>query len=343
MTDQIKTLPKAELHVHIEGTIAPDVYQRIAARNGKSIPEGFVLPDGKGYRWGDFVEFLDAYDRVADCLKTPEDYAEITHDYLIRSAAEGVIYTEFIISPDHADLIGLGFDGMLDGINAGADRAEKETGIIARLNVTAVRHFDHAQSIRAAELAAKAAGGNRRVVGFGLAGNEIDFPARDFARAFDIAREAGLGLHCHAGEAAGPESIIEALDILKVQRIGHGVRAIEDPKLMQRLAAERIPLEVCPSSNIATQVFPSMKDHSLPKLVKAGIPCTLSSDDPPFFNCTPGGEYRIAHEVMGMKRSELLDMTRAAIDHAFCDAATRARLEARYKAMLGSDTPKPPL
>ncbi|HEX5934421.1 MAG TPA: adenosine deaminase [Pseudorhizobium sp.] len=317
-------LLKAEIHCHIEGAAPPALALAQAEKYG--VDASRVLQDGR-YLWSDFSEFLVCYDKVAALFRTDADYALLTETYLLELAAVNTIYSEVIVSPDHGDRIGLGADAYLAGISEGIRRARDRSGIEARIIVTGERHFGPESVIAAAQYAARS--DNPLVTGFNMAGEERMGRVTDYARAFDIARDAGLGLTIHAGEVCGPFSVADALDIVRPSRIGHGVRAFEDPALVARLAELDVVLEVCPGSNIALRVYPDLDSHPLPQLMAAGVRVCLNSDDPPFFGTSLGREYEIAANVMGFSENEINGMTRTAIEAAFVDDATRGRLLAR--------------
>ena len=308
-------VPKAELHVHLEGTAPPALIRRLAERNGLPLPQGLFSPDG-GFRWEGFLDFLRAYDLAASAIRTPEDYRDVTYEYLAGCAREGTVYVELIASPDHAAAHGLSDAEHYGAIAAGIDDARRDFGIEARILASAVRNF----GVAAAEAIARRHAEDRHpyVVGFNLAGDEAGFPPAPFARAFAIAAGSGLGCAVHAGEHAGPESVRGALE-LPVTRISHGVRAAEDPALVRELAERGIVLEVCPTSNVATGVYGDYAEHPLPLLREAGVKVTLGSDDPPWFGATIGGEYRVARERLGYGDRQLEDVTRTAVEAAFGD------------------------
>lgn len=320
-------LLKAEIHCHIEGAAPPRVTEQQARKYG--VDTSAFLRDG-AYQWRDFSEFLIAYDAVAALFRTEEDYALLTEAYLSELAAINTIYSEIIVSPDHGDRIGLGADAYLAGICDGILAAKEKTGIEARIIVTGERHFGPDRVISAAEYAARAK--NPLVTGFNMAGEERMGRVADYARAFDIARDAGLGLTIHAGEVCGPFSVTDALDLVKPARIGHGVRAIEDEALVARLAELGAVLEVCPGSNIALGVFADFDSHPLKRLKAAGVKVCINSDDPPFFDTSLAREYEIASQVMGMRDAEINQMTRIALEAAFVDDGTKARLLQRFDA-----------
>jgi adenosine deaminase len=321
----------AELHVHLEGTAPPDLIRRLSKRNGIPVPEGvFDGPDR--FKWVDFLDFLATYDRAATVIKTAEDYRDVTYEYLVSCANEGAIYVELLVSPDHAQSVGLPPKEQQQGVAQGIDDARRDTGIEARMLLVAVRNF----GVQAAIDIARAHADDRHpyIVGFNLAGDEAGYPPAQFAPAYDIASQAGLGCTCHAGEHAGAESVREALT-LPVTRLSHGVRAIEDPNLVKEIADRGIVLEVCPTSNIATHVFPSYEAHPLRTLYEAGVKLTLGSDDPPYFACSIGGEYAVARERFGMGEGELERITRIAIEASFADDALKRALLKRMTAKDG--------
>lgn len=320
-------LPKADLHVHLEGTITPDMVMTLAARNHIPVPEG-LIKDGK-FVWDEaagpaesLVSFLKVYDLATGMIKTAEDYADITYDFLIRSAKEGCIYAELTISADHGAMVGLSYSEMLAAIERGYERAKKETGIEARLISTCVRHFGVEGALAVGKLTKE--NPHPLVTAFGMAGNENAHAVSDFKPAFEA---SGLAHRtAHAGEAAGPESVRMAKDLLSLRRFGHMVRAIEDADLIRDLQKIKAVPEVCVTSNLAMKVFNSVADHPLRKFFDAGLKVTLGSDDPSFFNTSIGEEYRIAQEKFGLTDAELLQVTRNAIEEAFVDEPTRKRM-----------------
>jgi adenosine deaminase len=318
-------LPKAELHVHLEGTAPPELVARIAARNGVPLPQRMLGEDGR-FRYTDFLDFLATYDLAASVIRTPMDYRDITYEYLCECARGGALYVELTASRDHGRMVGLTDEEHLDGIARGIDDARRDTGIEGRILMSAVRNFGAERAIEVAAHAAERP--HPYVVGFSMAGDEAGFPAEAFAEAYAIAAEAGLGCTIHAGEWAGAESVRAALE-LPITRISHGVRAIEDPALVSELAERGVVLECCPTSNVVLGVYPSYEEHPLRRLRDAGVRVTLGSDDPPYFGATIAGEYRICAERLGFSETDLREITRTAIDAAFCDENLRARLRER--------------
>ncbi|RWN53003.1 adenosine deaminase [Mesorhizobium sp.] len=315
---------KAELHCHIEGAAAPELVIRQAQKYGKDTSP--YIQDGS-FVWHDFSSFLAAYDFSSDLFRTEEDYARLADHYLTSLARDGAIYSEIFTSPDHAGKAGLSPRAYTDALGEGMTRAKAKTGIEGRMIVTGVRNAGVESIEQAARFAARC--GHPLVTGFGVAGDERMGDLEDYVRAFEIAREAGLGITVHAGELMGWESVEAALDHIRPARIGHGVRAIENPDVVRRIADEGVVLECCPSSNIALRVFDSFADHPFPALQAAGCKVTLNSDDPPYFRTSLKREYDIAAEHFSMNDKALAAVTRTAIDAAFVDRKTKAMLLGR--------------
>ena len=315
---------KAEIHCHIEGAADPRLVQRLAHKY--SVDMNDTIQDGR-YVWHDFSSFLATYDKAASVFRQPEDYRLLAYDYFSRLAGQGAIYGEVFGSSDHAALMGMEYDDLVTAIADGIDDASREYGIEGRIIMTCLRHLGPEAAENVATLIANHP--HPMVTGFGMGGDERSFATEDFAPAFAIAGDAGLGLTSHAGEFGGPDSVRETLDHLNVTRIGHGVRSIEDPELVERLVHDGIVLEICPVSNIALEVFNGFENHPLRKLYDAGVRITLNSDDPPFFGSTLEHEYRVACEHFGFDDHMLHQCTHTALDCAFVDQKTRARLMKR--------------
>jgi adenosine deaminase len=321
-----KGIPKAEIHVHIGGAAPPALARRLAARNGLRIDPALFASETT-YAWRDFPDFLRAFDAASAVFRKPVDLRDLVYDYLGACAREGAIYVEFFASPDHAADCGISYAGHLRGLIDGIDDAERDFGIVGRIVMICVRHLGPDRALALARR--MKAEPHPYVVGIGMGGDETRFHCRDFAPAYRIAADMGLGCTVHAGEIVGAESVRAALDGLPVTRIGHGVRAIEDRRLVDRIAREGIVLEVCPGSNLALKVFPDAAAHPLKRLIDAGCRVSVSSDDPPFFDTSIGREYRRAAEDFELDRRALLSLTRTAIEGSFADHATKSRLLAR--------------
>lgn len=315
---------KAELHVHLEGTATPELIRRLAVRNKVKLPDR-VFNDDHNFSWKDFPDFLDCYEAACQAIKSDRDYYDITFEYLKRCAEEDTIYVEMMYSPVHAEMSsGIPSHEHLNAIQEAIEDAEKQLGIISGVIMTGVRHYGLESVIRVAKDTEKRA--HSCIIGFGMAGEESRFPPADFKKAFEIARGAGLECTVHAGEVAGAHSVREAIEHLPVGRIGHGVRSIEEEKLVKELAERNIVLEVCPTSNVAIKAFSGYDTHPFRKLYDAGIKLTLNTDDPPYFNTTIGKEYEMAKKHFGLSDDELLEITKNAIRAAFIDQKTREKL-----------------
>jgi adenosine deaminase len=320
-----RAFPKVELHLHLEGAAPPALARETADRLGFDL-EG-VFDDKGAYVWHDFTSFLQCYDRVAKVFRTPETGRLLSEAVLRECAAQGVIYAEITLSPDHCGGDFGKWKAHLEAVTEGVEAAEAATGIVGRFIGVGVRHVGAERVERSARFVCDV--DNPRMVGFNIAGDERLGRTPEFRRAFEIARDHGLRLTAHAGEFGGPDSVRAVLDDLGVERVGHGVRAIEDPAIVRRLAEEQIALEVCPGSNIALGVYDGWAAHPMPRLRDAGCKVTLSTDDPPFFHTDMTREYVMAAEIWGWSVDDLRAVTLAGLDAAFCDDATKARLAAR--------------
>ncbi len=317
-------IAKAELHVHLEGAVFPSLVKRLALKNGVDLPENIFANDETFY-WKDFLDFLHVYETASQVIRSGEDYKIVTYEYLARSAQEGAIYVEVMPSPDHAALAGMSYQEMLEGVISGMEDAKRDHQIESRIFISAVRHY----GVEKCEAVAKLAAANPHplVTGFGLGGDEINFPPKQFAKTFHIAHEAGLSCTCHAGEWCGPnDGLWDAVNYLPLKRIGHGVRAIEDEKLIAEIIQKDITLECAPGSNISLGVYPNYEQHPFLLLRDAGVKVTLNSDDPPYFATTLGKEYDNAQKHFQLTDEELKDITRNALNAAFVDDETRQEL-----------------
>lgn len=313
-------LPKVELHTHFEG-MAPPAFIRGLAKEKKVDISKIFRPDGS-YDYRDFWHFLEVYEAATSVLKKPEDFARLCTAVLEKSAENDVVYQETFISPDFCGGGDVGaWKEYLHAIEDAATAAERDFGITLRGIVTCIRHNGPDQARAAARCAAETAGGF--ITGFGMGGDEKQGKQRDFAWAFDCAREAGLQLTTHAGEWNGPQEVRDAVEDLGVSRIGHGVNAYTDIALLEMLAEQDITLEVCPGSNVFLGVFPALKDHPIQKLRDRGVNVTISTDDPPFFHTTMRQEYAALAKTFGWGEEVFRELNATAIGAAFCDKATR--------------------
>lgn len=325
----MKDLPKIELHLHLEGAASPDLIRTLAAEKGTDLTGIFDASGAYAYR--DFPDFLRVYEAATSVLTSPADYSRLMHSVCEALAEDCVIYAETFLSPDFCgggDVAA--WRDYLAAMEDAASVAQAAGGPVVKGIVTCIRHFGPERAKAAALCAAETAGDFLR--GFGIAGDETALEPRAFLWAFDCAREAGLSLTAHAGEWRGPESVRAAVEDLGVARIGHGVRAVEDPSLVAALADLGIVLEVCPGSNIALGVYPDWPAHPIARLREAGVPVTVSTDDPPFFHTTMTAEYEGLARAFDWAESDFHALNRTAADAAFCDQATRDDLMKRIEA-----------
>lgn len=332
MTDHpefdLKSIPKVELHLHLEGA-APPAFIRAKAK-AKKLDLSKIFDQNGDYAYRDFPHFLQVYEAACTTLTSAQDFHDLTLAVLEHSAEQGVIYSETFLSPDFCgggDVIA--WRDYLAAIETAAATAEAQMGITLRGCITCIRHFGPDQARVIARCAQETAGGF--ITGFGIAGNEAVHHPADFTYAFDAAREAGLGLTAHAGEWGGPSSVRDALEHLRVTRIGHGVRAIEDARLVDHLAETGVVLEVCPGSNVALGLYPDTRAHPIARLRDAGVKVTVSTDDPPFFHTTMTREYHTLSQAFGWGPQDFTELNRTALDAAFCDSDTRAKLLKRLE------------
>ena len=273
-------MPKAELHIHIEGSLEPELIFALARRNGVALPYADVEALRAAYAFTDLQSFLDIYYAGASVLLHEQDFFDMAWAYLERAAADNVVHTEIFFDPQTHTARGVPFQSVIEGLARACRQARAELGVSARLILCFLRHLSEDDALTTLE---QALPWREHFIGVGLDSSERGHPPEQFARVFAKAREAGLHLVAHAGEEGPPAYIWSALDGLKVERIDHGVRCVEDPVLVQRLARERMPLTVCPLSNVKLCVFKTMAEHSLPAMLAAGLCATVNSDDPAYF------------------------------------------------------------
>ena len=318
-------IPKAEIHIHLEATIKPDLCRKFASKNKVDLPKD-IFGDKYAYEWSDFYDFIKKYDLVTSVIHTPEDYRELTYEYLKECAASNVLYVEAMISSTHAKLKGMTYDSFLQGVYEGSQQAEKDFGIISRFIMNGIRHLGpdsvHSTAVEVLK------NPHPYLVGFGLAGDELHFPPTLFSKTFDMLKEANFPVTVHAGEWDGPENIRNAINLLHPTRLGHGVRSIEDPILVNEIIERQIVLETCPTSNIATKIYENYDTHPVKQLYDAGVKITVNSDDPPFFNASIAGEYEVMANL-GLGDKELISLTYNAINSSFCDQLTKEKLKSR--------------
>lgn len=310
-----KTFPKIELHLHLEGAADPAFVRGLAQE--KSIDLAGVFDETGAYKYSGFNEFLNVYEAATEALKTPEDFQRLTQSVLENLAEHNVVYAETFVSPDFC---GNRDVGAWKEYLAAMQEAHVD-GVTLKGIVTCIRHFGPEKARETALCAAETAGD--WIVGFGMGGAETVGRAADFAYAFDMAREAGLRMTSHAGEWGGAGEMWDTIRDLKVERIGHGVHAIQDPKLVDYLAASGIVLEVNPGSNVALGVASDFQSHPIKALRDAGVKVTVSTDDPPFFHTTMTREFEELERAFGWGEDDFKALNQTALDAAFCDDATK--------------------
>lgn len=322
-------IPKVELHVHLEGSMRPDVLLDLARRNRVELPASDIAGLREWFRFRDFDHFVDIYLTCSRCLRAPEDFYALTADVLAEQARQNVVYTEahFTIQTH----LGNGADGeaVRQAIAEAVAEAERKHGVTLRLIPDIVRNVPVAAADRTIEWALADRTG--LVVAVGLAGIENGYPNEPFREHFDAARKAGLKVVAHAGEHGGPESIRSALDVVGLDRLDHGVRAVEDPALVNELAARGLPLDVCPSSNVCLGVFPDLRSHSFDRLRRAGVAVNVNTDDPPFFDTDLATEYARLARTFGYGAEDLTGFSLAALRASFLPEARKSEMEGEFR------------
>lgn len=314
----IHALPKAELHLHIEGSLEPEMMFELARRNGVALPWDSVEATRAAYAFSDLQSFLDLYYAGAAALIHERDFHDLAIAYFERAHADGVVHAELFFDPQTHTARGIAFDTVLDGLERACIEAQERWGISSRLILCFLRHLSEEDGFATLEQALPHLA---RIHGVGLDSSEQGHPPAKFARLFARCRELGLHIVAHAGEEGPPAYIEEALDILQVERIDHGVRAAESPALMERLAREQVPLTVCPLSNVKLCVFERLQDHNLRQLLEAGLKVTINSDDPAYFGGYVGQNYLETANALGLSRAELKQLAKNSLEASFVPQA----------------------
>lgn len=327
----IRAMPKVELHVHMEGSIRPETLLKLARRHRVKLPADSVEGLRAWYNFTDFPHFVEVYVAISNCLRGPDDIELIAREFLSGQAAQNIRYSEVTYTAITMHIQNrIPFADQLAALNRARRWAEAELGVSMGLVIDIPREVRPDQGLLVADWAISGFGDG--VVAFGLGGFEVGHPPEKFKAAFDRARAAGLPSVPHAGETVGPESIWGALNSLHADRIGHGVRCLEDPALVAELRARQIPLEVCPTSNVCLQVAPSLAAHPLPRLLAEGLVVTLNSDDPPMFNTTLTGEYLAVAETFDFDLDTIEHLVLTGVRASLLPAGTRSQMEADFTA-----------
>ena len=333
MEDLLRGLPKAELHLHIEGTLEPELAFELAERNEVELRFGSVDELRAAYDFSDLQSFLDLYYEGANVLRTERDFYELTLAYLRRVAADGVRRAEIFFDPQTHTQRGVAFTTVLDGLSRALDDGEAELGISSGLILCFLRDLPAEAALATLEEALPHAD---RLLGVGLDSAEVGNPPERFAAVFERARAAGLRAVAHAGEEGPPDYVRQALDLLGVERIDHGVRATDDPELLARLVRERVPLTVCPLSNVRLKVFDRLEDHNLPQLLAAGAAVSINSDDPAYFGGYVGENYIATQRALGLSAHDMVRIARSSLEATFTSAAHRQALLAELDAYVAA-------
>ena len=333
LPELLRQMPKAELHIHIEGSLEPELMFALAQRNGLTMAYPNVEALRQAYVFDNLQDFLDIYHAGTLVLRTEQDFYDMTHAYLARAAADNVVHAEIFFDTQTHTGHGLSTDVVINGLHHACADAQAQLGISASLILCFLRHLSEEAAFECLEQALPLRG---KLVGIGLASSELGHPPEKFARVFARARELGFRLVAHAGEEGPPAYIWSALDVLKVERIDHGVQAMNDPALMARLVQDRIPLTVCPLSNLKLRVFPTLAQHNLGRLLEAGIVATVNSDDPSYFGGYINQNFTQTFDALGLGAQQAYQLAHNSFEASFIDAARKRqyidRLNATFEA-----------
>lgn len=321
----IQSLPKVELHIHIEGTLEPELMLELAQRNNVDIPFNSITQIKAAYNFHNLQSFLDIYFQGANVLIKEQDFFDLTWAYLLRCQSDNVLHTEIFFDPQAHTQRGISFDTVVNGIHRALLKGTNELGISSKLIMCFLRHLDEASAF---ETLAQALPHKDKIIAVGLDSTEIGHPASKFARVFSQAIEHGFLTVAHAGEEGPASGIIEALNLLKISRVDHGVRCSEDKNLVAQLIAERTPLTICPLSNIKLKVFKCMEQHNIVALLRKGLCVTINSDDPAYFGGYMTANFLAVNNAHSMTKTEIAQFTFNAIEASFISPSEKSRLSA---------------
>ena len=322
LPDLLRAMPKAELHIHIEGSLEPELIFALAERNGLSLPYANVAELRKAYAFTNLQSFLDIYYAGASVLITSQDFYDMARAYFLKAALDNVIHAELFFDPQTHTARGVSMDVVVNGLYRACIDAEIELGISASLIMCFLRHLSEQEAFETLE---QALPHRAKIIGIGLDSGEVGNPPEKFARVFARCRELGFHLVAHAGEEGPPAYIWTALDLLKVERIDHGVQASKDAALMHRLAQDRIALTVCPLSNLKLCVFPDLASHNLKHLLDAGLAATVNSDDPAYFGGYINDNFTQTFAATGLQAQHAYSLGRNSFEASFTDASAKRR------------------
>jgi adenosine deaminase len=314
MEEFIRQLPKAELHLHIEGTLEPQLMFELAARNEYELPFSDVESVAAAYKFRNLQSFLDIYYQGAAVLQTPDDFYDLITAYFDRAAEDGVRRAEIFFDPQTHTERGVGFGIFMEGFRSGMADAESKYGISSDLILCFLRHLGGEAALATIQEAESHLEG---VIAVGLDSSERGYPPEPYAPAYEHARSLGLRAVAHAGEEGPPDYVVGALEVLGVERVDHGVRSMEEPELVARLRSERIPLTICPLSNVALRVVDKVSDHPLPRMMEEGLLVSVNSDDPAYFGGYVGENYSVLVDDLGFGRQRLELLAANSIESSF--------------------------
>jgi len=334
LTAFVRGLPKAELHMHIEGSLEPELMFQLAERNGIVLPFRSVEEIRAAYAFSNLQDFLDIYYQGAGVLITAEDFRDLALAYFTRLAADGGTHAEIFFDPQTHTERGIAFDTVMQGLLAGMDEAEKTLGVTSKLILCFLRHLSEDEAFTTLD---QARPWLSKIVGVGLDSSEVGHPPAKFARVFAAARELGLKIVAHAGEEGPPAYVWEAIDLVKVDRIDHGNRALEDAALTERLVRDGITLTVCPLSNLKLCGVPSLDVHPLKRMLELGLKATVNSDDPAYFGGYLLENYMATATAVGLTREELVTLARNSFTGSFLSEAEKAERVAAVDAYAASN------
>ncbi|MFE6896688.1 adenosine deaminase [Streptomyces sp. NPDC057717] len=323
----LASLPKAELHLHIEGTLEPELAFELAARNGVDLPFADTEALRKAYLFEDLQSFLDLYYGLMAVLRTEEDFEQLADAYLARAAEQGVRHAEIFFDPQAHTARGVPIGTVVEGLSAALSKSVERHGVSTQLIMCFLRDQSAESAMQTLESAKPYLD---RIVGVGLDSAEVGNPASKFREVYEAAGALGLRKVAHAGEEGDPSYVWEALDVLGVERIDHGLRCVEDPALVERLVRDRVPLTLCPLSNVRLRAIDVLEDHPLPRMMDAGLLCTVNSDDPSYFGGYVGDTFHAVHEALALDHERLRELARNSFVASFLD--DDEELRSRYLA-----------
>ena len=322
LPDLLRAMPKAELHIHIEGSLEPELIFALAQRNGLSLPYSSVAELRDAYAFTNLQSFLDIYYAGASVLITEQDFYDMAHAYFVKAAADNVVHAELFFDPQTHTARGVSIDTVINGLYRACVDAETELGVSASLIMCFLRHLSEKEAFETLE---QALPHRAKIIGIGLDSGEVGNPPEKFARVFARCRELGFHLVAHAGEEGPPAYVWTALDVLKVERVDHGVQSSKDAALMHRLATDRIALTVCPLSNLKLCVFPDLASHNLKHLLDAGLAATVNSDDPAYFGGYMNDNFTQTFAATGLQAEHAYTLARNSFEASFIEASAKRR------------------